>query len=164
MLGDEVIPCGKPFYAHPKHDVFDDTVFDKLFLAPNGERDVVWVTSQDEDAFLCFDRSNGGLLKGKLSGRELEEDENRFHLNWGKLDIQEEPRWRYECETSSAMAVCSDAVIVAKRSEIMALDLDRGTVLWSHPVPSPAVPWGLAIDRDGRVIATLQDGSVVCFR
>ncbi len=61
------------------------------------------------------------------------------------------------------MAVCSNAVIVAKKSEIVALNLKDGGVLWSEKVPSAPVIWGLAVDRDGRVIVILEDGQVLCF-
>ena len=53
--------------------------------------------------------------------------------------------------------------VVANRSEIVALDLKDGRVLWSQPIPSAPVTWGLAVDRDGRVIVTLEDGKVLCF-
>ncbi len=48
-------------------------------------------------------------------------------------------------------------------SEIVALNLKDGSVLWSEEVPSAPVSWGLAVDRDGRVIVTLEDGQVLCF-
>jgi len=52
---------------------------------------------------------------------------------------------------------------VACKSEIVALDLQDGKVLWSEGVPVAPVPWGLAIDRDGRAVVTLEDGQVLCF-
>jgi outer membrane protein assembly factor BamB len=61
------------------------------------------------------------------------------------------------------MAVCSNAVVLAKESEIVALNIDDGIVLWSENVPSTPVGWGLAIDGDGRIIATLEDGQVLCI-
>ena len=77
-----------------------------------------------------------------------------------------------------AVAVAANAVIVAgtnRRFEtpeaapdethgIAALDLKDGKPLWKHPLPAGPVSWGLAIDRDGRVLASLRDGRVVCFR
>jgi len=43
------------------------------------------------------------------------------------------------------------------------LNLQDGKMLWSQSVPSAPVPWGLAVDRDGRVVVTLEDGQVLCF-
>jgi len=53
--------------------------------------------------------------------------------------------------------------VVPKKSEIVALNLRDGKVLWSESVPSAPVDLGLAVDRDGRVIVTLEDGQILCF-
>lgn len=53
--------------------------------------------------------------------------------------------------------------VVPKKSEIVALNLRDGKVLWSESVPSAPVNWGLAVDLDGRVIVTLEDGQILCF-
>ena len=47
---------------------------------------------------------------------------------------------------------------------LMALDLTTGKTLWSHSLPAPPSSWGLAVDRDGRVLVSLRDGRVVCFQ
>jgi hypothetical protein len=47
--------------------------------------------------------------------------------------------------------------------ELAAYDLQDGKVLWTQPLPAPPVPWGLAVNRDGRMIVTLEGGQVVCF-
>jgi hypothetical protein len=43
------------------------------------------------------------------------------------------------------------------------LNIKDGKVLWSQPLPVPAVTWGLAVDCEGRVIVTLENGQVLCF-
>jgi len=53
--------------------------------------------------------------------------------------------------------------VVAKKSEIVALNLKDGSVLWSQALPSAPVNWGLAVDRNGRTIVTLEDGQILCF-
>jgi len=50
-----------------------------------------------------------------------------------------------------------------QRLEIIALNLSDGSVLWSEAVPSVPVDWGLAIDRDGHIIVTLENGQVLSF-
>jgi outer membrane protein assembly factor BamB len=84
-------------------------------------------------------------------------------MNWGGLGIEDEPLWGYDCEESRAVAVCGNAAVVAQESQVVALSLEDGSVMWSQPVPAAPATWGLAIDRDGRVIVTLEDGKVLCF-
>ncbi|MHC4727925.1 MAG: outer membrane protein assembly factor BamB family protein, partial [Planctomycetota bacterium] len=158
LLGNQVAACGKPFYAHPKYDVFDNTVFNRIFLTSTGARDIVWVSNQKSRRILCFDHIDRELLKRKMS-----QPGNRYNLDWNRIDIKDKPLWSYDCKDSVAMAVCSNAVVVAKKSEIVALNLKDGIVLWSEDVPSAPVIWGLAVDHDGRVIVTLEDGQVLCF-
>ena len=88
---------------------------------------------------------------------------NRFNLDWNRIGIKDTPLWTYNCKDSVAMAVCSNAVVVAKKSEIVALNLKDGNILWSENLPSAPVSWGLAVDRDGRVIVALEDGQILCF-
>jgi len=158
LLADQVVACGKPFYAHPKYDVFDNTVFNKVFLTSRGGRDIVWVSSQNSKKVLCFDNIDGELLRRKMA-----EPGNRFNVDWKRLGVRDKPLWSYDCKDSVALAVCSNAVVVAKKSEIAALNLEDGSVLWSQAVPSAPVLWGLAIDRNGRTVVTLEDGQILCF-
>ena len=44
-----------------------------------------------------------------------------------------------------------------------AFNLNDGHVLWSKSLPSPTVPWGLAVDRNGQVLVTLKNGQILCF-
>jgi hypothetical protein len=43
------------------------------------------------------------------------------------------------------------------------LSMEDGKALWSHPLPAAVVEWGLAIDREGRAVVTLEDGTILCF-
>ncbi len=56
-----------------------------------------------------------------------------------------------------------NAVVVADVSKVIAIDLNRGKQLWSQRLPSAPVPWGMAVDRNGRVILSLVDGRVLCI-
>ena len=48
-------------------------------------------------------------------------------------------------------------------AKVVALDIKDGKVMWTQPIPAAPVAWGLAIDGDGRVVASLEDGRVLCF-
>jgi outer membrane protein assembly factor BamB len=158
LLGDQVVACGKPYYAHPKYDVFDDTAFNKVFLASAGGRDIAWVSNQRNKKIMCFSKINPNMLRERMA-----EPSNRFNLEWNRLGIKDKPLWDYDCKDSVAFAVCSNAVVVACKSEIVALGLLDGKILWSQSIPAAPVPWGLAVDRDGRAVVTLEDGRILCL-
>ena len=105
--------------------------------------------------------------------KEIREEEAR-QKQWGKAprgcelflvdDDVEQPR---------AMAVGTNAVVVAGKldqsaetatgSMLTALLLENGRELWSQSLPAAPAWWGLATDRVGRIVVTLQDGSVICL-
>ena len=93
----------------------------------------------------------------------MAEPRNRFQLDWKRFGVGDKLLWSYDCKDSVDLAVCSNDVVVAKKPEIVALNLRDGKVLWSEAVPSAPVDWCLAVDRDGRVIVSLEDGQILCF-
>ena len=46
---------------------------------------------------------------------------------------------------------------------IEAIDPKDGKTLWKRPLPALPVMFGVAVDRDGRILVALQDGRVVCL-
>ena len=95
--------------------------------------------------------------------KKMAEPRNRFQVDWKMLGVRDEPLWSYDCKDSVALAVCSNAVVIANKSEIVTLNLKDGGVLWTEAVPSAPVLWGLAVDRNGRTVVTLEDGQILCF-
>ena len=65
------------------------------------------------------------------------------------------------------------------RWSVAAYDLNNGSTIWEHnlnpwgylgsrasmvnTLSEPALPGGLLVDRKGRVVVVLENGSVVCF-
>ncbi|MBN1804018.1 MAG: PQQ-binding-like beta-propeller repeat protein [Sedimentisphaerales bacterium] len=158
LLGGQVVACGKPFYAHPKYEVFDDTVFNRVFLALTGNRNVFWVNRQNNRSIVCFDHIDKELLRRKMS-----QPDNRFNVDWQRLGVRGKQLWNYNCKESLAMAVCSNAVVVAEKSKVVALNIEDGTVIWSEDIPSAPVSWGIAVSREGHIIITLENGQILCF-
>ena len=75
---------------------------------------------------------------------------------------------------TQAVVLSANAVIVAGelpalkedgplRPALVARNPVDGKPLWAQALPAPPQKWGLAIDRDGRVVLTLIDGRTVCF-
>ncbi len=50
--------------------------------------------------------------------------------------------------------------MVADKSKVTAINLSNGELLWSQTLPSAPVPWGMAVDRNGRVILNDADESM----
>ncbi|MBN1444329.1 MAG: PQQ-binding-like beta-propeller repeat protein, partial [Planctomycetes bacterium] len=157
LVGARVICCGRPFTSDPEIPVYDHTVTKKLFHASTGTRDVVWVDSR---SLSCFDP----LDRDELSRCVTDEKVPR-HITqaWGEFRTEARPRWQRKTPGGIAAAVASNAVIVASAGRVDAFALDDGRALWSEPLEAPPVEWGLAIDRDGRVIITLADGRVIAI-
>ena len=82
-----------------------------------------------------------------------------------------QPMWRKRVEAANvdAIAVAKNAVLLAwlrpasANRSVEALDLTTGKSLWDQRLPARPVDFGLAVDRDGRVLVALRDGRVLCF-
>lgn len=158
VLGDQVVACGKPFYGHPAYDVYDATVFSRVFLAWAGNTSIVWASNGAGHrvmGFSNFDRE--GLARNAANPG------NRFEVNWGRLAPSTKPAWSLDFQKAQAMAVCRNAVLLATDGELVAMDPISGAMQWRQPLPTAPVPWGLAVDSAGRAIVTLIDGRVLCF-
>ena len=84
--------------------------------------------------------------------------------------IWESRAWR----ETAGLVLTGNAVLVAGKQRgaangddgshsVTALDLENGRELWSLPLPGAPAPWGMAVDRAGRIVVALETGSVVCF-
>ena len=60
------------------------------------------------------------------------------------------------CETPRARSLAS-------KWQLCALDAEDGNVAAQLPLPSAALPGGLLVDRDGRVVVVLESGGVLAF-
>ena len=145
LLGGQVVACGKPFYSHPAYDVYDGTVFNRVFLASAGERSVAWTSDARAHQVMGFRNFDHEALARKMANPG-----NRFQVNWGQIAPSTKPTWSSEFKKVNAMAVCGNAVLLATDAELVALRATEGTVLWKQPLPKPPAPWGLAVDGSGQ--------------
>ena len=155
LIGDRVIACGCPFYTNPDIPVYDHTVTKKILHSPTGQQDVVWL---DNSKLLCYQPLDNDALSQCVT-----DDRIPKHITqaWGQFKVAEKPLWQHDCPGSIAVATAKNVVLVADASHVSALDLSNGKQLWTQPLPAAPVPWGLAVDRTGRVIVTLVDGQVL---
>ena len=109
-------------------------------------------------SFAALDRAR---LAASVADRS---QQSWFSYTWGELDLTDiESLWGRDVPGTLAVATCSNAVIIAREAELRAVDLEGGEDLWVQPLPAPPVRWGLAVDRAGRCLVTLEDGRVLCF-
>ncbi len=117
-------------------------------MAAVGERDLAWINNTK---LACYEAKA----------------ENRFEpylRNWGKANIpNRSPKWEVACPKSVAIAVTQNAALLANGSEVKAINLQDGSTVWTHAVPAAPVPWGLAVNREGRVVVSLENGRVLCL-
>ena len=82
--------------------------------------------------------------------------------------------WRSShLQQTCALALGANAVIAAGQLAaadgavpeyaVAALSADKGTVLWSRPLPAQPAWWGLAAEKAGRIFVSLVDGRLLCF-
>ncbi len=93
-------------------------------------------------------------------------------------DAKNQPKFAWSAKPfleTNAIVIAKNAILVAgvdrtgtgdqvkSTGGIAALSLDGGRPLWKHALPAPPSGWGLAVDKDGRILVSLQDGRVVCL-
>ena len=177
LFDNTVHVSGKPFYSDPQIPVYEFKTLNRILHASSGGRDIGWVhyrsvqgnvpsASAPMDKVMCFKQS-----EENPAGKYLAAFKESYMTNrglWSQpsplLNSPElKPLWERECHGTTALAVSKNAVLVANRTELMALNLNGGGILWIQSLPAPPIPWGLAIDRDGRAIISLEDGRVLGF-
>ncbi len=163
LVGNHVLVGGQPLYGHPDYPAYAWNVTRKIFHSSVGNRDIIWL---DNSKIMCFNPIDTGLLD-RLFVESNEESwmENIWLRNF---EIPHKPIWEIEVEESNAMALCKNALVIARKSSggaafVGAINLDDGEFLWGQALPASPVPWGLAVDSEGRVVVTLKDGQVMCY-
>ena len=164
-IGDKVVAGGMPFYGHPEYPVYDPSVTQKMLHTSADNRDILWINNRK---ILCFNSIDKTVLNNSVT--EPQKEPSFMIPPWGKLEIADPPLWEVDCEGAVALARCKNAVLFSGNPyggnpSIVALDIQNGKRLWrrSPQLPSSPVPWGLAVDRDGRIMVALEDGQVLCF-
>jgi len=157
LVGDHVVATGRPLYADIKYKIFDHTVKSGILHASTSRRDIVWI---DRKKLMCF----APIDKQKLNNCvEMKITPRHIIQHWGEFKIDDAPKWTHECPDSVAVALCANAVVVADHKKLTALAANNGQEIWSQKLPAKPVSYGLAIDRNGQVIVTLEDGRIMCF-
>lgn len=128
-----------------------------LTHASTGKRDIVWINNSK---LFCYEPLGENALSCCVTNEKIP---RHIIQAWGQFKVSEKPLWQHDCPNSLAVAVTKNAVVVADASQVAAMELRSGKKLWSQTLPSAPMPWGMAVDRTGRVILTLVDSQVLCI-
>ena len=138
-------------------------VVDKTMYSPRA-----YIPSRYYAKYLLEASSGKTVIQGTESAMmrlELSDDnEGKPKLIWKNSRFVE----------TAAVVLAGNAVLVAGRLKgetkeappenvLTALDLTDGRPLWTEALPHQPASWGLAVDREGRLLVTLLDGRVLCF-
>ena len=86
----------------------------------------------------------------------------------GKIDAAKLKVWATEGVTPAAFALAKDQLVAAyganKGYKAGGFSRADGSKAWTVDLPEQPVMNGLALDREGRVLVTLCDGSVICLQ
>ena len=164
LVGNHILVGGQPFYGHPDNLVYSLDVTRKVFHSSTGTKDIVWL---DSSKVVCFNPIETGLLDRLFVESNKESRMKNIWLR--KFEIPLKPLWEVDLDSESkAIAICKNAVVLATSSTggvayVAAINLDDGEFSWKQALPSSPVPWGLAVDSEGRIVVTLKDGQVMCY-
>jgi outer membrane protein assembly factor BamB len=160
-IGDNIAPGGMPLYGDPDYPVYDPSVVEKMLHTSANGRDIILLNNRK---ILCFKNIPDPVLNSFMNAP----DELPAHIirTWGRLNIKDEPIWEYDCGEAFAMVRCANAIIISTNRQtnlIEVLDIKNGKRMWSQRLTNPPIPWGLIVDRDGRIIVTHKDGQIMCY-
>ncbi len=159
-INDHIIPCGRPFYAHPEHPVVAASVTNSMFVSSTPDKDIFWV---DKEKVVCFDRLDRQVLDEYIAGLPTQHDD-ALRFDWRQFKTDDKPLWQFNTNKGTAIAVGKNSIVLAgTEPNLRLLDISTGKRTGRAALVVPVVPWGLAIDRQGRIIATLEGGQVMCF-
>jgi outer membrane protein assembly factor BamB len=110
----------------------------------------------------CLNTKPGGMGTSAVRGREL-------RLDSGVIKVSGQPlHSRPDMPVFDKFCEWQDVVVNAPNAKLSFIQRDStwslvAGDLWSQPLPSEPVRWGIAVDAQGRIILTLRNGQVLCF-
>jgi outer membrane protein assembly factor BamB len=131
--------------------------------------------SQKQDGIAS--RYNGNYTLQASSGDVVIRGDGQFieRIDPKASDPKKAVLWKRNWFASSdAIVIAKNAVVVAGQMEdvtqkrkivpaILALNLEDGSVMWSHRLPHRVVSWGLAVTRAGSLVISMSNGDVACL-
>ncbi len=150
LVGQDVVVAGEPLYYDLHWPFYDNDHYNKILWTTAGSRQIVWL---NDTWLLACDASQRPALAKWLQAKRA----------WNLAPKKPAALWEVHTKPGRAVAVGRNAVVLATATDLIAYDSASGKTVWSKPLEKPPVAWGLAVNRDGAVIVTLEDGKVLGF-
>ena len=127
---------------------------------------------------LCHDASYEGSVFGNLAlqtplppGALIKDEAREFLRRRGQNAPTPKTLWEDKQDRRfTSFVVSSDKLIATGHADrtpdkpfLNAISMSDGSDAWSHDLPADAVKGGTAIDSDGRLFVTLENGQLLCF-
>ncbi|MEO2047282.1 MAG: PQQ-binding-like beta-propeller repeat protein [Pirellulales bacterium] len=122
-----------------------------------------------------------GELLVAVNGREqplvgYSVDQFQHYLEQGERNQRPAPIWTTSALPGSdtlSVAIAQDAILTVCKTlkfrdwranwSLCAWDREQGKLLTQTPISAEALPGGLLVNREGRVVVVLQDGRIACY-
>jgi hypothetical protein len=96
---------------------------------------------------------------------ESGDSRNQPRAEWTAASLKKYDTVSLALARNGLVAICEEPLARSLKTEwsVNGIDCGDGSLLWSEELPAEALPGGLLIDREGRLVISLLDGSVVCY-
>jgi outer membrane protein assembly factor BamB len=146
-------------------------------IAPAWSDETVVLVNYRNGKLTCCDADK---VKQRVAAGYIKRPGNqrRRRANLADSFVADGPRWQTDLgepnkfETVSLAIAANAAIAVVQQQQkyraqpqryVLAFDSKTGRTIWRHELFEEPIPGGLLIDRDGSVVVTTLNGSVVCF-
>jgi outer membrane protein assembly factor BamB len=145
LIGDEVRVFDRMLYG--VREYIPSRYYAKYLLHAGGQSGRVYQGTETE--MMCVDLPGGADDKAKLV--------------WKQEGFVETAGVAVAKNAILALVQVADQLEKEPASTLVMLDANDGRVRLRQPLPTLATAWGLAVDRDGRIVVTTVDGRVQCY-
>jgi hypothetical protein len=128
-------------------------------IAPAWDGHVLATVHGREKPLVCYavDQVHQTLQRGKRNGRPA--------AKWTATEMSGSDTIAVAIARDAILTVCKTPKFRDWRADwrLCAWDRDQGSLRAQVSVPGEALPGGLLVNREGRVVVVMQDGSVACY-
>ncbi|MEV7728852.1 PQQ-binding-like beta-propeller repeat protein [Streptomyces sp. NPDC087917] len=123
-----------------------------------------WAPGEDHFGGPGVEAADGSLIHAGSVFRQRRQSGDSFVVRRQASDGT--PRWvfRTDCDATALDADATTTYVAYDDGEVVALDIDDGTVLWRHQLTLgdvSVVPTALTVTEEGRLLVGTRDGRIL---